>query len=604
MICRRCQTPNLDSATVCSRCGSFLFDRPARRKRARWYLYPVLALALLAGGYFVRALLTRTPPAAGEKGSGPAPGQTAVTSPISASAVSPAYQGEIIARAAGGEAVSRFTSSFSREGWTAMPVWGALGGERLVLKTADQSELAVDEGHWRAGDPVVLWRVRAEGESTARELASWQPQLPLQWFSSSSGSQGVAMEIISPRERGSFLCFDLPETVTEPGILVQDGRIVGWTFGQGMIKAYLWKGQGGPDLAADTSAEDILARVSANNREAAIRKALAGEEGTSVLKLFEGLAAAFRLPSLLSPDDLPPRVNPRAAVLQMRALASRLLQAGGAADVARVLDDRVLAEASDPELIADAVRAVVMRQDPSEGLARLDRARKAIVEKTGQDMPALKELQSRLYKDWLRESLTRPTGHSALVIFEEARRVFPDDPELHLLGVEASLAEDTRERAKELLGERDYPPPWKERARQLEARIQAEEDQDVISVPIAVQDNQMTVQVLINGSYLQTFIIDTGASRSSLPWSAIEPLHLAVDDTSPVTGVVTVSGILVTYEVTLKSLEIQKVRRDNLKVFLVDLPLHPDVGLLGMDFFGPYRLEVDQTNRVIKLKKR
>lgn len=582
-----------------------MFDRPAApKKKTSWYLYPVLAVGLLACGYLAHSLFMKPRPAAAERSVGKAGEAAPVASQVPVIGPSLALMGEIITRGAQGEVVSKFGTSLSRGGWVAMPTWVAFGGDRLVFKTPNQDEIAIESGFWLEGNPAVLWKLTTHAEGIGREVVPWKPHVPLEWHSSVSEGAGLGVDIVSPLEKGSFTSFNLPETVRDPGVLVQDGSIVGWTFGQGMDKGYLWKGPAAAALEPNITVGGFLARVSSNNREACFNQALAPADGISLPMRFEALARGFRLPSLLSGDDLPVRLKPRAVALQMHALASQLLQSGSAKDVARILDDQVLAEASDPGLIMDAARAVVTLQDQAEGLERLERAKKAVLEKSGQRFPILDQFQAKLYKDWLKDIITKGSYHSAMAVYEEASRLFPEDPELHLLGVEAALAEDNREKAKALLGQREYPDPWKDRAHQLESRIQAEEDQDVIAIPLTLDEDQMCVDALLNGSYLQTFIVDTGATRSSIPWSAMEALNIPVDETSPIAGIVTVSGILVTNEVTLQSLELKKFRRDNLTVVVVDLPLHPDVGILGMDFFGKFRIEVDKTNKVLKLKKR
>jgi predicted aspartyl protease len=511
---------------------------------------------------------------------------------------------EVVARGVQGEVVSRCGASLSREGWTAMPVWAAFGGDRLAFKTQDQHEIPIEHGYWHESDPLVLWKLGTASEELRGELVPWKPRLPLEWRPAGSQGAGLEVDIVSPQERGSFICFPLPDAVREAGVLVQGGRVVGWTFGQGVFRGYLWSGPAGVDLEPNIMAGVLLARVASNNREACFEQALAAGQVIPHAALLEALARGFRLPSLLSADDLPARLNPHAVALQMHALASQLLLDRLSRDVARILDDQVLVEAQDPNLIADAVRAVVAFRDYSEGLEFLERIKKAMLEKKGQRFADLDQFQAKLYKDWLKEIITKGSYHSPSAVYEEASRIFPDDPELHLLGVEAALAEDNREKAKTLLDQRDYPPAWKERARQLESRIQAEEDQDVIAVPLTVEEDQVRVDAVLNGSYVQTFIVDTGASRSCIPWSAVEALHIPVDEASPVAGVITVSGILVTTEVDLQSIELKKLRRDNFTVLIVNLPLRPDIGILGMDFFGKSRIEVDKENKLLKLKKR
>jgi clan AA aspartic protease (TIGR02281 family) len=230
--------------------------------------------------------------------------------------------------------------------------------------------------------------------------------------------------------------------------------------------------------------------------------------------------------------------------------------------------------------------------------------KKKILEKTGQRLSGLDQFEAQLYKDWLREIIVKGGYFSGMAAFEEARRAFPDDLEIHLLGVQAALAENNRERARELLEMRSYPPPFDERANQLAERIKELEDQEAVAVRFNTGDESIRVAAYLNGTYYQNFVVDTGTSMTTIPSSAVEALKIRVDESTPVRAVLTASGMGVTYEVTLDSIELEGLRVNNLKVLIIDLPGVPDYGLLGLDFLNNFRFEIDKRQGILRLKKR
>jgi clan AA aspartic protease (TIGR02281 family) len=170
--------------------------------------------------------------------------------------------------------------------------------------------------------------------------------------------------------------------------------------------------------------------------------------------------------------------------------------------------------------------------------------------------------------------------------------------------VEAALAEKNWAKAKELLEMRSYAPPLKERADQLEKRIKELEDQEAVAVRFNTGEESIRVTAYLNGTYMQNFVVDTGTNMTTIPSSAVEALKIRVDESTPVRAVLTASGLGVTYEVTLESIELEGLRVNNLKVLIIDLPGFPDYGLLGLDFLNNFRFEIDKKQGILRLKKR
>jgi clan AA aspartic protease (TIGR02281 family) len=604
MICRRCNFSNPDSSVYCHRCGSVLYRRPAKRKRRiLWYLLPACALVLLVCGYFVYKVLLRGPLPELTRGT-EAPSEPVTPKVTPGGSVASLVGGEIVVRGAMREEISRLTAPVVSGAWVALPTWALFGGQSVAFRTSDSNEFPIESGFWTRGDPVVLWRIDAEKGGNTIELFPWKQQSPLEWLSLSPDSAPREVEIIAPRRRGSFISVSLPGGIKDVGVFMQGNRVVGWTYDEWAERGYLWAGPVGADLVPKIRISQFYAFISLNCREAYLLHALAMEEGVSAAERLRAIAQGFRLPSLLESEDLPSQLRPQSIEMKMHSLALELIQRGSAKEVIRIMDEQVLMGAGAPMLIMDTVRAVAKDQDYNRAIQYLEKVKKSISEKKGQSLSGLDEFTAQLYKDWLREIIAKGGYFSGIAAFEEARRAFPDDVEIHLLGVEAALAEGNWTKANELLQMRSFPPAFKDRADQLERRIKEHEDQQAVSVSFNPGESQISVDAILNTTHLQRFVVDTGANETTIPSSIVDDLGIKVDDATRTKLVLTASGIEVAYEVTLESIEIEGLRVDNMKVLIFDLPGFSDCGLLGLDFLNHFRFEIDKQKGLMRLKKR
>jgi clan AA aspartic protease (TIGR02281 family) len=328
------------------------------------------------------------------------------------------------------------------------------------------------------------------------------------------------------------------------------------------------------------------------------------DEGIPAAERLRAFAQGFRLPLRLESKDLPSELRPQSIETQMHSLTLELIQGGSANEVSRLLDEQVLMEAGSSLLIMDAVRAVAQDQDYNRAIQYLERIKKNISQKPGQSSSGLDEFAAQLYKDWLREIIAKGGYFSGMAAFDEAARAFPDDMEIQLLGVEAAVAEGNWTKAKELLQTQSFPPALKDRADQLERRLKEHEDQQAVSVSFNPGDSQIRVEAILNRTYLQRFIVDTGANTTTIPSTTATDLGIKIDDATPVKLILTGSGIVAAYEVTLGSIEIEELRVDDMKVLVLDLPVFSDYGLLGLNFLNHFRFEVDKNRGILRLKKR
>lgn len=600
MICWRCQTSNSDLAVYCSKCGSPLTRKPGSwAANNPWLIVAAAGLALLGVAAILFVVLSKRPPA-GDSRTAESPPATVV-----------AYEGpplflpgEVIIEDSATLEVSRSAASVVGAGWAATPLWALFGGAELRFRGGDGPDVPLDQGFWSEGDPVVLWRLAGLEAQKAAGFGPWTRADPLLWRPLSAGTAALEIEVANPQPRGFYLSFTLPAEVKEAGVLCQASRVVGWTFGEETEKGYLWAGPEEAELVPNLGADQVFGTVVAEGRALGFFRALAlGDEADPAERL-SAMARGFQLPPTPGDEDLPFRLRTPAVVSQMQALASNLIQNGRARDVVRILEEGVLKEAGDPELVKAVVLAQARDQDYNRALQYLDRLKKSVFEAQGRSASGLETLRAQLYKEWLREILDKGGYFSAQVAYEEAARAFPDDPEIRLLGVEVALAENNLVRARELFQEKEIPPLLKARADHLASRLKTAEEDEALVIPIKPGENRIYLEAKLNGTYLQKFLVDTGATGSSIPSEALDPLRIRIDLRTPVRWLTTASGVVGTYEVFLDSIDIMGYRVQNMKVVILDLPVDSTLGVLGMDFLNNFRYEIDNKAGVFRLRKK
>ncbi|MGZ7065901.1 MAG: retropepsin-like aspartic protease family protein, partial [Candidatus Aminicenantales bacterium] len=176
---------------------------------------------------------------------------------------------------------------------------------------------------------------------------------------------------------------------------------------------------------------------------------------------------------------------------------------------------------------------------------------------------------------------------------------------IHLMGVEIAIMEKNWPRATEFLQMRSYPGVLSERAKMLENLIQeGQKDEGIAVLRFDPGTDHIPVQAFLNGKRFQYFIIDTGATTSSIPWSAVEALGLKVEDAANVVVVEGVTGRSLTYEITLDSVELAGQRVYNVKAFVIDIPSYQDCGLLGQNFLNNFQLDIDYKKGILRIRKR
>lgn len=602
MICRKCQARNPDSSVYCSECGAPLLRKPTRTRARIPGQYLVIGFTVLLVICLVVYFFLRSPNKEATK-------EPAPSSDLHPPGVSPPQSqislrlGDIVVLDPLGSEVARWRATIFNHNRVALPASALFGGSKVVFQSDDR-EVTLEQGSWASGDPVVLLYIEANDERESPRFAAWNQNVPLFWRSLQPDSAPTQAEVNSSGRSGSLVRLSLQEGMKNPGVFVQEDRIVGWTFGDGIEGGYLWKRTEETGLGPEIMIDRLVAALS-TGRESDFNRAFAFKETRPAQERLEMFAQGFLRPRLLADEDVPSPLRDKNAVAEMHALAEGLLKEGQAEDVVRILNLRVIMESSEPLLVQDAVRAMVASKDYNRGIQYLESMEKEYFSSRGQSLPGLEHFHSQLYKDWLREIIAKGGYFSAMAAFEAAKNAFPDDPEIHLLGVEAAISEQDTERAQELLQARDYPPSLKDRAMQLQNEIKEKsEENTALVIRFTPGESRIPVYVDINSRLRLKFLIDTGAEACTIPTSALESLGIEINDRTAVAIVQGVAGMDWAYQITLESVALDGWSVKDVKAIVIDLASDPDCGLLGLNFLNQFRYEIDNNRGIFRLKRR
>lgn len=612
MTCRRCKNENPDTSRYCSVCGALLTRTVAKPKRSLpWYAFAGAgALAVLLAGYFLLPGFRSTSKpaaseAAAEAGPGAAAAQPGAAETLAAPSALALVAGRLTLQGLWPGAPASLDSALFDGSWAALPLWAFLGSNVPRLDGPGPSGALPAWVDWRAESPIVLCRFELAEDVRTPELAPYDEGAVLEWRPLSGERTSFAIETGSLSAAGSFKSFALFSAIDAPGALVQNGRVVGWTFGNGVSRAYLWSPADGAGPKPLLSAADLAAAIRAGYKETAFVQAMSMTDSVAAGDRLEAFAAGFRARPLLSPEDLPLHLKPAMVAARVSAMAGSMIERGLAAEAARVLDPDTLAAAADVSLIKAAARAA--------GEARgFDAAHRLLAdlrrEPAIQRSPAFRELEAvevELAKASLHKVLNE-RGYGGLEIFDEAALLAPDDLDLHLLGVEAAILEKDFRRAADLLAAKRYPATMSDKARTLERLVEEglrEEESAVIRFNPG--DKLIPVYATLNKRLRKKFYIDTGATSTIIPSSVLDALGLKIDNSTPVVVLQGVAGADTAFQVRLESIEVDGQTVFDIRAIVYDLGVgEEETGLLGNDFLQHFQVDLDSLKGVLKLRKK
>lgn len=613
MKCRRCKTDNAETSRYCSACGALLTASLAKPKRAlpRPVFAAAGALALLIAAYLlVPGFRPSSRPAvsvgteAGEEAPKNAP-PSGATKPEPAPSSLPIAAARFALDGTVREAPAFVETALFDGSWAALPLWAFLGSGTPRLEGSGPAQLPPAAIGWNADEPIVLCRFDLAAGQVTPELAPYDGSAVLEWRPLSGARTSLAIEPGLTSTAGSFKTFSLFREIEAPGVLVQEGRVVGWTFGNGTGRGYLWAPAAGAAPQASLSAAQLSSAVRPGTREAAFVQALSFPDGTSEESRLEAFAAGLRGRALLQPGDLPGFLKPAAIAALMSSLTSSLVGQGRSAAVARILDPELLAAASDVPLIQAAAGAYNDARGFDAAHRLLADLRRDPAFRTAPAAGSLDGIEVDLAKSSLHKVLNE-RGSGGLEVFDEVGRLAPGDLELRLLGVEAAVLEKKWVRAEDLLREGEpYPDEFADKARTLGRLVEeGRRDEDSVTIRFNPGAKLIPVYAFLNKTFRQKFFIDTGATTTIIPLAAAAALEIRIDNSTPVVGLQGVAGGDLAYQVGLGSIEIEGLTVYDIRVLVYDLGDSENSGLLGNDFLQHFQVDLDSIKGVLKLRKK
>ena len=619
--CPHCKTANPLESNFCLNCGTRL-HKPSGSK-FKWYGVILLAVGLVAAIYYFYFQVTNIKPPQKKPSeisttTTPAPltAKTTTSQPVTQlkkdEAISLGSEsdlkipvGLVLIKDISGKIIKEIPVPVIGGGWVALPTRACLGGAEWILKLGAELEVSIVEGLYNEYDKIGLWRIMDDYKVDGPELHPWSVDEPLTWFAISSIDTSEAVVMQNPNTQGYFTEGRLTGDVAESGLLMQQDRAVGWTFGDLVAGAFVWHGDESKYLQPDTRVDDFYRFTFANGREEEFVKALAMGSDYSNLERLEALAAAFRFDTRVAATETPAHLQTKAIVTQMNKLVGASLKAGFNREVANIFDPQILVETADKDLLFKVTQATVQGFGYEEAIALAENVADALPAINASNANALANIFAELYQNWGAAMLDQGNLQDAWRAYRLGSRRLPEDVDIHLLGVQLALAENNWAEAEELLAQKEYPARLNDKIKNLQNQIselKAQEGKIVIN--FAPGSRQIPLTAVLNRSSYQKFIVDTGASMVTIPTSTAQDLGLAIDGRNPIRKVFTAGGVQYAAEVTLDSITIEGWPVNNIKALVLDLPNQPEWGLLGLNYLQQFRMDMNTEEGVLLLEPR
>ena len=621
LVCPQCYTNNPEGSNFCLNCGISLRTSTAERKKWMWLLVSVL-LFIAAMVYFhqrmfnLRQSKVDRQPASSEAQAPPKEKIKAETPPeeppppkneeVSAASASLKIPlGLVVIKDITGKVINEVQAPVVGGGWIALPKEVCLGGAEWVLKMGTDTEVSIVGGIYNDDDRIGLWRILEELTIDGPELYSWSATEPLTWLSITSDNSPEPVVLEDPREQGNFIEGLLPDDFTETGVLFQQDRAVGWTFGDLATGAFVWRGDEGKYLRPEIRVDDFYRYTFANSREEEFTRALAMETDYTSIERLEAFASGFKFEPKLSTKETPAHLRKATVIEKMRKLIADALTAGAARAIANIFDVQMLIEASNNGLLMDIGRATAQGYGIEEAVNLTESVMAGLPPIAEEDDDQLEKFFSDLYQNWITVLFKTGNLREAWRAYRLGSQELPDDADIHLMGVELALAENDWAQAEELLFMREYPSTLNEKVRNLQAQIsELKAQQGKIVINFTPGNRQIPLTAVLNSSAYQSFIVDTGASLITIPQSTADALGLEVGASNPLRKVYTAGGVKYAPEVTLSSITVEGWEENNLKALVLDLPNQSEWGLLGMNYLRRFRMDINTDNGVLLLEPR
>ncbi len=619
--CHRCSSHNADGSHFCDQCGSPLgVGDEVKSKKSRSKIWVLLTLCILGWFIYDQIILDlgerqrdrdggASRAESSEDALGSRDSERLQDSPAELFAQDASQRsGKLVAgwlqfEDPHGVAIERIPTAVSRGGWFAVPRLAALGANRWVFRPGLGGETEVIDGVWARGEPVGLWRVDSPDLAVAPLLESWIESEPLTFV----GYSGNRSETLPPQTRvrkaGLFFKADPPLDLGRGGLLLQEEAIVGWATGEPDSALWLWAGDPGDLLVAERTVEEFYRESFAGGREELISEAhaLAESSSTPRVRVLGKYVDALRLQPRLRDEESRDRWKPPSAVPPLVRTLRALLDAGAPQSITATLDLSIVQTLNHGGVFLLWIDAVGEVDGSEVAISLIDRWGSTFVP-VGSELE--EQLISRLlsfFRDAVRGAIDAGTLTRAWSWVEDARSRFPDDPDLYLSEVELWLEEGDWRRAEGLLEAVSFPAKFRDRVSILEARVSTLKGIEG-RIVIRFRPGASTIPASANLSGIeQQFIVDTGASYTSIPWSTVNALGLRIDQNTPRRQLRTASDLISVPVVVLPEIELGGWTVSDVEVTVLDLPGNDALGLLGLNFLGQFRVDLDREQGILTL---
>ncbi len=486
-------------------------------------------------------------------------------------------------------------------GFVALPRRACLGAVDWQFGAySDRKVRPIRDGIWRAGDEVGLWRIAGNAKESIA-LTPWDSAMALSWLSLQSGRVIAEVAVRVEMNQGDIVSLAIPEEVASPGVFLQNGNVVGWTFGEWLGGGYLWNRAVPRENELHSDVPMFYAATFAGGREEQFARAILMDEETPAFERLQAFLKGIYLPAKLLREDTPERLYIENIMADIRYLAQLMRYHGEAAKLASFADPGVFSVVADMELLKITVAAVSESSGYEQAVLFVENVREYFP--AVPDAAEISVMHLYLYKAWIGHVLDEKDADAGWYVYMKSMDVFPDDPELHLAGVELALLENDWKTAETLLYQRDYPGTLRQRIDMLAARIselKKEEGSVVVRFPAGA--SRIPVVAHVNGRKDIDFLVDTGATLVTVPVSLLGALGIEIDNDTPRRMVATAGGLKEAWEVNLSSIELGGWIVYDLKAMAMDIPYHSQTGLLGLNFLEKFRMDLNTEKGILLLE--
>ena len=125
---------------------------------------------------------------------------------------------------------------------------------------------------------------------------------------------------------------------------------------------------------------------------------------------------------------------------------------------------------------------------------------------------------------------------------------------------------------------------------------------DSVAVPLMRVGNNFFVRAVLNGQRQALFMVDTGASITTISRAVAQELGIAMGSGAPTLRIVTASGQIEAPIGSVASIEVSGAEARDVQVAIFDLPQAGQVvGLLGNTFLSRFQVQLDAARGVLVL---